>query len=166
MERCDMSYHGKEIQGVVQCVKGMAISRSSDDLYEVWCNPSVSVNIASRSCSCGEWQINSFPCAHAFCALKRAGKKLNDYVDHYYSVDAFQNTYSKSINPVPTIWKDVIVGFDGNVLLPPLCNKRPPGRPRTERIPSTGVKSRKITCRRCGQVGRHNRARCKEPLQH
>ncbi|KAG5562218.1 hypothetical protein RHGRI_005079 [Rhododendron griersonianum] len=94
------------------------------------------------------------------------GGNLNDYVDHYYSVDAFHNTYSKSINPVRTIWKDVSVGSDANVLLPPLCNKRPPGRPRTERIPSTGVKSRKITCGRCGQVGRHNRARCKEPLQH
>ncbi|KAI8547392.1 hypothetical protein RHMOL_Rhmol07G0192000 [Rhododendron molle] len=156
----------KKFKGLFNVSKTWAISRSSDDLYEVRCDPSVSVNIASRSCSCGEWQINSFPCAHAFCALKRAGKILNDYVDHYYSVDAFQNTYSKSINPVPTIWKDVTVGSDDNVLLPPLCNKRPPGRPRTERIPSTGVKSRKITCGRCGQVGRHNRARCKEPLQH
>ncbi|KAG5556876.1 hypothetical protein RHGRI_007205 [Rhododendron griersonianum] len=156
----------KKFKGLFNVSKTWAISRSSDDLYEVWCDPSVSVNISSRSCSCGEWQINSFPCAHAFCALKRGGKNLNDYVDHYYSVDAFHNTYSKSINPVPTIWKDVSVGSDANVLLPPLCNKRPPGRPRTERIPSTGVKSRKITCGRCGQVGRHNRARCKEPLQH
>ncbi|KAI8571358.1 hypothetical protein RHMOL_Rhmol01G0113900 [Rhododendron molle] len=156
----------KKFKGLFNVSKTWAISRSSDDLYEVRCDPSVSVNIASRSCSCGEWQINSFPCAHAFCALKRAEKNLNDYVDHYYSVHAFQNTYSKSINPVPTIWKDVTVGSDGNVLLPPLCNKRPPGRPRTERIPSTGVKTRKITCGRCGQVGRHNRARCKEPLEH
>ncbi|KAG5552189.1 hypothetical protein RHGRI_010320 [Rhododendron griersonianum] len=114
----------KKFKGLFNVSKTWAISRSSDDLYEVRCNPSVSVNISSRSCSCGEWQINSFPCAHAFCALKRGGKNLNDYVDHYYSVDAFHNTYSKSINPVPTIWKDVSVGSDANVLLPPLCNKR------------------------------------------
>ncbi|KAG5562222.1 hypothetical protein RHGRI_005079 [Rhododendron griersonianum] len=63
----------KKFKGLFNVSKTWAISRSSDDLYEVWCDPSVSVNIASRSCSCGEWQINSFPCAHAFCALKRGG---------------------------------------------------------------------------------------------
>lgn len=140
------------------------VVRSNDELYEVHSDPSVSVHIGRRTCSCGEWQINSFPCVHALCALKRSKRNLNDYLERYYFTETYREVYSKCINPVPTIWKTADLDYCKDVLLPPLC-KRPPGRPRTKRIPSIGIKTRKITCSRCGKVGTHNRSTCTEPLE-
>ncbi|KAH7835025.1 hypothetical protein Vadar_022164 [Vaccinium darrowii] len=94
---------------------------------------------------------------------KHIGKNLKEYVDRYYLVDSYREAYSKSINPIPTISKADFVAENDNVLLSPLC-KRPPGRPRTERIPLTGVQVRKVKCGRCGKTGHHNRATCTEPL--
>ncbi|KAH7839501.1 hypothetical protein Vadar_005087 [Vaccinium darrowii] len=140
------------------------VVKSNDELYEVHSDPSVSVHIGRRTCSCGEWRINSFPCVHALCALKRSKRNLNDYLERYYFTETYREVYSKCINPVPTIWKTADLDYCKDVLLPPLC-KRPPGRPRTKRIPSIGIKTRKITCSRCGKVGTHNRSTCTEPLE-
>ncbi|KAH7854755.1 hypothetical protein Vadar_017456 [Vaccinium darrowii] len=143
--------------------RAWTVKKSSNSVYEVQCHPSVKVDMVSRSCSCREWQINCFPCVHATCVGKHIGKNLKDYVDRYYLVDSYREAYSKCINPIPTISKADFVAGNDNVLLPPLC-KRPPGRPRTERIPLTGVQVRKLKCGRCGKTGHHNRGTCTEPL--
>ncbi|KAG5535403.1 hypothetical protein RHGRI_023235 [Rhododendron griersonianum] len=140
------------------------VVRANGDLYEVQSDPSVSVDIVRRSCSCGDWQLNMFPCVHGVCALKKSKKDLNDYMECCFFSESYREAYSKCINPVPRIWQNVDLDAADDILLPPLC-KRPPGRPRTERIPSTGAKTRKVTCSRCGQVGTHNRGTCKEPLE-
>ncbi|KAH7856172.1 hypothetical protein Vadar_033550 [Vaccinium darrowii] len=140
------------------------VVRLNDELYEVHSDPSVSVHIGRRTCSSGVWQINSFSYVHALCALKRSKRNLNDYLERYYFTETYREVYSKCINPIPTIWKTADLDSCKDVLLPPLC-KRPLGRPRTKRIPSTGVKTRKITCSRCGKVGTHNRSTCTEPLE-
>ncbi|KAH7835170.1 hypothetical protein Vadar_023515 [Vaccinium darrowii] len=72
-------------------------------------------------------------------------------------------SYSECINPIRTISKADFIDIDDNVLLPPL-SKRHPGRPRTQRIPSTSVLVRTVKCGRCGMVGHRNRGTCKEPL--
>ncbi|KAF7144944.1 hypothetical protein RHSIM_Rhsim04G0045700 [Rhododendron simsii] len=80
----------------------------------------------------------------------KSKKDLNDYMERCFFSESYREAYSKCINPVPRIWQNVDVDAADDILLPPLC-KRPPGRPRTERIPSTGAKTRKVTCSRCGQ---------------
>ncbi|KAI8554876.1 hypothetical protein RHMOL_Rhmol05G0131000 [Rhododendron molle] len=126
------------------------VVRANGDLYEVQSDSSVSVDIARRSCSCGDWQLNMFPCVHGVCALKKS-KDLNDYMERCFFSESYREAYSKCINPVPRIWQNIDLDTADDVLLPPLC-KRPPGRPRTERIPSTGANTRKVTCSRCGQA--------------
>ncbi|KAF7116779.1 hypothetical protein RHSIM_RhsimUnG0016400 [Rhododendron simsii] len=140
------------------------VVRSNGDLYEVQSDPSVGVDIARCSCSCGDWQLNMFPCVHGICALKKSKKDLNDYMERCFFSESYREAYSKGFNPVPRIWQNVDFDAADDILLPPLC-KRPPGRPRTEKILSTGAKTRKVTCSRCGQVGTHNRRTCKEPLE-
>ncbi|KAF7142956.1 hypothetical protein RHSIM_Rhsim05G0021300 [Rhododendron simsii] len=99
-----------------------------------------------------DYGLNMFPCVHGVCALKKSKKDLNDYMERCFFSESYREAYSKCINPVPRIWQNVDVDAADDILLPPLC-KRPPGRPRTERIPSTGAKTRKVTCSRCGQAG-------------
>ncbi|KAH7843974.1 hypothetical protein Vadar_023028 [Vaccinium darrowii] len=168
---CAMKWNGvcpvmdKKLAAAFNFSRSWTVTTSHANLFKVRCNPSVSVDIGLRTCSCGEWQINSFPCVHAVCALKKSGKNLNEYVDRYYFVDMYKEAYLKCINPVPTLSKADFIPTSDAVLLPPLT-KRPPRRPRTERIPSKGFRTRKVTCSRCGKVGHHNKARCKEPLNH
>ncbi|KAG5521454.1 hypothetical protein RHGRI_033872 [Rhododendron griersonianum] len=107
------------------------VVRANGDLCEVQSDPSVSVDIAHRSCSCGNWQLNMFPCFHGVCALKKSKKDLNDYMERCFFSESYREAYSKCINPIPRIWQNVDLDADVDILLPPLC-KRPPGRPRTE----------------------------------
>ncbi|KAL7180745.1 hypothetical protein ACSBR1_039747 [Camellia fascicularis] len=119
------------------------------------------VNIGKRSCSCRLLEIDSFPCKHGFCAIKRSEKDLNCFLDDYYHVRSYCNSYSHSIYPVPSMWKPNVV-LDDDVVLPHLC-KRPAGHPRIERIPSKG-EIKRIRCSMCGNMGTYNRKTCKEAL--
>ncbi|KAL7184330.1 hypothetical protein ACSBR2_026473 [Camellia fascicularis] len=119
------------------------------------------VDIGKCSCSCGLWEIDSFPCKYGFCVTKRSGKDLNSFLDDYYCVSSYYDSYSHPIYPVPSMWKPNVV-VDNDVVLPPLC-KRPAGHPRTERIPSEG-EIKRIRCSRCGKIVTHNRKTCKETL--
>ncbi|KAL7165952.1 hypothetical protein ACSBR2_036758 [Camellia fascicularis] len=77
------------------------------------------VDIGKRSCSCRLWEIDSFPCKHGFCAIKRSGKDLNCFLDDYYRVSSYCDSYSHSIYPVLSMWKPNVV-VDDDIVLPPL----------------------------------------------
>ncbi|XP_028083876.1 uncharacterized protein LOC114285052 [Camellia sinensis] len=64
-------------------------------------------------------EIDSFPCKHGFCAIKRSGKDLNCFLDYYYRVSSYCDSYSHSIYPVLSMWKPNVV-VDDDVVLPPL----------------------------------------------
>ncbi|KAE9444688.1 hypothetical protein C3L33_23414, partial [Rhododendron williamsianum] len=74
----------------------------------------------------------------------------------------FREAYSKSIEPIPTVYKPDFVADSDDVILPPL-QRRPAGRPRTERVSPIWKTTRKRLCSRCGTVARHNKRTCKEP---
>ena len=121
----------------------------------------VDIGKHSRSCSCRLWEIDYFPFKHGFCAIKRSEKDLNCFLDDYYHIRSYYDSYLNSIYPVPSMWKPNVV-VDDYVVLPPLW-KRLVGRPRTERIPSKGEIMR-IRCSRCRKMGTHNRKTCKQAL--
>lgn len=146
-----------------QTCKSWTTSKSSADVYEIHCDPSVSVDIAKRTCSCGHWQFKGFPCCHAVCAIFNSKKQLNLYVDPYFYVSTYREVYSKSIFPIPTLWKPAVVVND-DTILPPLSRK-PPGRPRKKRIRSNGENTRPLKCSRCGKIARHNKKTCTEDLR-
>ncbi|KAL7240790.1 hypothetical protein ACSBR2_006439 [Camellia fascicularis] len=113
------------------------VSLSSDNMFEVHCFPSVMVNLGS-------------------------GKNLNSIIEPYFHADMYRQAYSLSIGPVLTI-ENPVCSIDDAMILPPL-SKRPAGRPKKNRIASTGEFKRVIKCSRCESIGRHNKKTCKEPL--
>ncbi|XP_028112943.1 uncharacterized protein LOC114311063 [Camellia sinensis] len=119
------------------------------------------IDIGKRCCSCRLWEIDCLPCKHGFYAIKRSEKDLNCFLDDYYCVSSYCDSYSHSIYPVPSMWKPNVV-VDDDVVLPPLC-KRPAGRPRTERIPSKG-EIKRIRYSRCEKMRTHNQKTCKQAL--
>jgi hypothetical protein len=66
------------------------------------------------------------------CSLRKS--RIEDYVHEYYSIAKFRIAYAGVISPMTdkSQWANVDLGFK---VLPPHM-KRPPGRPRKQRISS------------------------------
>ncbi|XP_028067469.1 uncharacterized protein LOC114270220 [Camellia sinensis] len=151
----------KKLEEAFNDTKAWIVKKCSNDIYEIQLDHSVMVDIGKRSCSCRLWEIDYFPYKHGFCAIKRSVKDLNSFLDDYYCVSSYCDSYSHSIYPVPSMWKPNVVVND-DIVLPLLC-KRLTGRPRTERIPSKG-EIKRIRYSRSGKMGIHNQKTCKEAL--
>ena len=75
----------KRLEASIKLGRTWSVRRSSDTVFDVHSFPSVTVDIFNRICSCYQWQINGFPCAHACAAIQKCGKDLNLYVDWFFS---------------------------------------------------------------------------------
>ncbi|KAL5859344.1 hypothetical protein ACOSQ4_000640 [Xanthoceras sorbifolium] len=115
------------------------------------------VNIDIGKCSCGDWQLNGYPCFHAVAVLQRMGEDLYNYCSKYYTTETFRSTYRESINPLPPVDKQPVDSESEQVLPPPL--RRASGPPKKRRIRSKGVAKRPLRCSKCNGIG-HNRATC------
>ena len=141
------------------------VSRSDTDVYEVHCQKySVMVNLETRFCSCGEWQVHGFPCSHALVVIQQHGASPYDYVNELYKVVKFRETYSFSINPVPTIEKPMHNFAKDVVIVKPPLTRKPPGRPRTKRFKKKSETTKSIKCSRCGKAAGHNKKTCNVPI--
>ncbi|KAK9282077.1 hypothetical protein L1049_004989 [Liquidambar formosana] len=116
------------------------------------------VDIDRWDCSCREWQITGFPCLHAVAVLQRIGRNIYDCCSKYFMTEAFQLTYSESINSIPMADRPVHKESSPVQVHPPrLCC--PSGPPKKRRIRSKGMVKRPLHCSRCKGAG-HNRATC------
>jgi hypothetical protein len=99
--------------------------------------------------------------AIAFICSRRS-YHMEDYVHEYYSVAKFKTVYAGVTKPMTdkSQWGNGDPGFK---VLPPKI-KRPPGRPRKERIPGClELGSKRQQCKRCKQFG-HQQRTCKEAI--
>ncbi|KAG5533007.1 hypothetical protein RHGRI_027296 [Rhododendron griersonianum] len=138
------------------------VAAANDDIFEVFSQPTVVVDLKKRTCTCCRWQIHLFPCVHAVTVIQKTEKQMHDYIDPYYTIEAIQLSYEGTINPVPTLGAPVITK-ESAIILPPKT-RRPRGRPKVGRIRSRGEKVRQMLCGRCGKLGKHNRRTCKEAV--
>ncbi|XP_012837901.1 PREDICTED: uncharacterized protein LOC105958443 [Erythranthe guttata] len=105
--------------------------KASESVYEVLSEPVAVVDLLNTSCSCRMWQISGFPCAHAACVLNKANTEGYNYVEDYFHVWSYKQSYAKAIFP-----------FARPIADPPLAVIGPPefkpkrGRPKTKRIAS------------------------------
>ncbi|XP_068320746.1 uncharacterized protein [Pyrus communis] len=142
------------------------ISRSDMDVFEVrteW-NRFV-VCLGDRTCSCVQWQHNPFPCSHALYVLQHDNHDAFKYVEEYWKVTFYPETYQFVMNPVSDLDKPNVNNFKNGV--------RPPNteissrRPKKIRIKFAGEISgtkKIVTCSRCQGSG-HNKVSCKVVIQ-
>ncbi|XP_048438006.1 uncharacterized protein LOC125476209 [Pyrus x bretschneideri] len=152
-----------EMMKMVEVGRHWNVCRSSDHIFEVRDEYSVMVDLQSHTCSCYQWQIKGFPCAHTLAAILKDGGNPYDYVEDYFTTDFYKSSYSYPIIPVPDIEKDEQSMSQEFVIEPPLT-KRPPGRPKVKRLKSIGEETRPNKCSRCGDATRHNRKTCNAPI--
>ena len=72
------------------------------------------VSLPDRTCSCRVWQGSRIPCKYAIAYITSIpGKKLEDHVDDYFSVNKFRAAYEGSIPCIPdkSMWPKATHGF-------------------------------------------------------
>jgi zinc finger SWIM domain-containing protein 3 len=159
----------KELNAKSRNVGKVIISKGGDKCAEVsginsddnvWRH---AVELDRQECTCREWQIRGQPCIHAIafiCSIR--GHRLEDYVHNYYSVSKFRVAYASVIRPMSD--KSQWIKHDPGFKVYPPKTKRPPGRPRKERIHGCLEKRyKKQQCKRCKRYG-HQERTCKNPL--
>nr|XP_016458773.1 PREDICTED: uncharacterized protein LOC107782403 [Nicotiana tabacum] len=122
------------------------------------------VCLENKKCSCGQFQLEELPCAHALEALRHRNETYENYFSPYYTRESLLRTYEIPVNPLPDESKwNVPQHILDEVVNPPMGDKRQPGRPQKERYKTYDeIKSKKykVSCGNCGGEG-HNKRSCK-----
>ncbi|XP_024014903.1 uncharacterized protein LOC112088840 [Eutrema salsugineum] len=117
------------------------VIRINESEFEVTDKRGISyrVDLCKKTCTCCEYQMLSIPCSHAVAAAVRSNTNVEKLVGEELTTAFWRMAYAESIFPVayyqsPTENGDVIGQFS---LMPP-ATRRPPRRPRKQRIYSRG----------------------------
>ncbi|XP_033131093.1 uncharacterized protein LOC117126636 [Brassica rapa] len=130
---------------------------------------SESVQLEQKKCTCKYFDNMKIPCGHAMIAADNIGLAYETMVGHWYKTVAWRETYAGVIRPIGDPRDESIPEDVRDAMLMPPLTKRPPGRRRTKRFPSTGEmpgpkkKSVPNKCGRCRVEG-HNRTNCTVPI--
>ncbi|CAH9135731.1 unnamed protein product [Cuscuta epithymum] len=97
------------------------------------------VDLQTRTCTCGEFQLNHFVCIHAIAAIGlRPREYCYDYISPYYTRDYCLSAWSGIMHPICDRTWLVPCNISTIQCKPPVCLKRPSGHPKKSRIPSFG----------------------------
>ncbi|XP_070005195.1 uncharacterized protein [Nicotiana sylvestris] len=125
------------------------------------------VCLENKKCSCGQFQLEELPCAHALAALRHRNETYENYCSPYYTRESLLRTYEIPVNPLPDESKwNVPQHILDEVVNPPTGDKRQPGRPQKERYKTYDeIKSKKykVSYGNCGGEGHNKRSRKNAP---
>ncbi|XP_024042355.1 uncharacterized protein LOC127899355 [Citrus sinensis] len=79
------------------------------------------VDLGTKHCDCGEWDVSGLPCKHAMCCIDAMRYNVNDYIHNLLRKTAFKKTYSHQLHSVPDESRWPLLLHDN--LLPPLVIK-------------------------------------------
>ncbi|GMY12908.1 hypothetical protein FCV25MIE_08147 [Fagus crenata] len=121
------------------------------------------VNLREKTCGCKKWDITGIPCHHAISAILHQGSKIEDYVDHYYTIEKYKKSYEPIIYPMPSMEQWAQTQYD---LVDPPLERCHPGRPKRMRRkdptePTNPYRFSKIgtniKCSSCKKLGYNSR---------
>ena len=136
------------------------VCRSGDNRAEVkYKEKRWEVILDERKCSCRVWQVTGLPCVHAAAFIAFTRETIWDkYADPYFTIEKFKQAYTLEISPMPGKDQWEHIGTTEKIY-PPII-KRPPGRPKKNRIVPPDEPKKRHRCPRCGMYGHHERT-CK-----
>ncbi|XP_075088185.1 uncharacterized protein LOC142170229 [Nicotiana tabacum] len=83
------------------------------------------VCLENKKCSCGQFQLDELPCAHALAALRHRNETYENYCSPYYTRKSLLLTYDMPVNPLPDEGKwEVPQHILDEVVKPPTGDKR------------------------------------------
>lgn len=138
---------------------GWDVYTSKKFVFEVKASKSYHVDLNERFCSCNQWKVTGFPCAHAIKCINKSKLSVYDFVEYYFTVEAYRSSYAHAINPIPNFDKPSM-DFDGEAIVKPPKEKRGDGRPSIKRKGGFSFfQNKQNRCGQCKQYG-HNRRNC------
>ncbi|KAL0678197.1 hypothetical protein Bca4012_006178 [Brassica carinata] len=140
-------------RGFVRGSKVNSISSWSCQVVGKFCG-SESVQLEQKKCTCKYFDHMKIPCGHAMIAADNLGLAYETMVGHWYKTVAWRETYAGVIRPIGDPRDEDIPDDVRNAMLMPPLTKRPPGRRRTKRFPSTGEMpgpKKKTVPNKCGR---------------
>ncbi|KAG8385590.1 hypothetical protein BUALT_Bualt03G0061000 [Buddleja alternifolia] len=123
------------------------------------------VDLDRKTCTCGMYQLNGYPCCHAYAAIANKRNDVKDYVDVCYKKETYLKVYEYMIHVVPG-QRDYIKTNYPPLRAPTIKRKR--GRPKKARMrgPGEGLNSTMNglthACKNCLEMG-HNKGSCTNP---
>lgn len=130
----------KVIQTHIKLTKGSKINPSKDWSFFVrgLFGHGNTVHLDTKCCICQVFQKLKIPCGHALLAADSVGLPYNQLVGDYYKTQHWVNTYAGVIYPEVDPGEIAIPPAIADLTIYPPKTRRPSGRPRDGRIPSTG----------------------------
>ena len=96
------------------------------------------VNLDARSRTCGQFDLNHIPCAHATAACRHYNIECYTLCSQYFTTKVLLSSYSESIYPIRSKIDWIILDDIRNKVVLPPKTKRPIERPRKVRFLSRG----------------------------
>ncbi|XP_039145858.1 uncharacterized protein LOC120283285 [Dioscorea cayenensis subsp. rotundata] len=140
---------------------------SGGDMYQVG-GPDGQFVVKKKHCccSCRKWQLSGVPCSHAISVLYYNNEKAENYLDKWYKVSTYMETYAHILYPTHDRGSWPRSGYPP-VIPPEPVNKRR-GRKtllrRKEIDEQSGIKNNRVNkkgvkmkCNICGTVGHNKR---------
>ncbi|XP_075091636.1 uncharacterized protein LOC142171830 [Nicotiana tabacum] len=123
--------YNKELEDNMALLQKLRVRDSIDHIHTVI--DSVKryiVCLQNKRCSCGQFQLDELPCAHALAALRHRNESYENYCSPYYTRESLLHTYEIPVDPMPDESKwNVPQHIAEEVVMPP-TGKRRPGRPK------------------------------------
>nr|XP_025885557.1 uncharacterized protein LOC112940993 [Solanum lycopersicum] len=120
------------------------------------------VCLERKTCTCGRFQHDEIPCAHAIAVLKHKNiTNLHSHCSDYYKPYALEKTYKVVMVPMPDKEDWNVPEYVLDEIVRPPRYRRLAGRPRKQRNKNADEKItvNNNSCGQCGQEG-HNRRTC------
>ncbi|KAL7263025.1 hypothetical protein ACSBR1_001237 [Camellia fascicularis] len=113
----------KKLVDSLKPAKSWDVIVASDTVLEVHSSISFYVDTGRQTCSCHEWQLNGFPCCLVVHALRSSGRDVYDFIDPFFHVDCFRESYKESVYPVPSSERFDFDGAGSSIIKPPIMKK-------------------------------------------
>lgn len=130
----------KVMQTHIRLTKGSKIYPAKEWTYSVrglFGHPNT-VHLDTKVCTCQVFQKLKIPCGHAMLAADSIGLPYTQLVGDCYKTQQWIDTYSGVILPEAPVGDHPIPPDIADVTINPPKTRRPSGRPKENRIPSTG----------------------------
>nr|GEZ16931.1 hypothetical protein [Tanacetum cinerariifolium] len=122
------------------------------------------VDLLKFKCTCLKWKLSGISCNHVCTVCKVFGlTNCSLWAKPWFMKTTLKDTYQELVYPLkdPKLWE---TPNDLQVVLPPIMNKRPAGRPKNkDRIRSTNKAPTLAWCTGCG-MNEHNQNGCNQPF--
>ncbi|XP_070050722.1 uncharacterized protein [Nicotiana tomentosiformis] len=86
--------------------------------------------LQNKRCSCGQFQLDELPCAHALTFLRHMNESYENYCSPYYTRESLLHTYEIPVDPLPDKSKWNVPQHIVEEVVMPLTGKRQPERPQ------------------------------------